>query len=529
MTLTKNQKLRRAMERKTELAVPMKVSMKRRKAARGLSRKDLNFLNGNSFSFLNTSAAVGKQGVSRINAPVSKGFSGLSSRAKITTSSGVTRVQHSEYVSDIFGDIGFEAVSEPINPGNEGLFPWLSSVARRYESYQFRGLTFRYETTSSTGTNGTVILTVDYNPNGTVPNSKVEALAMESAVRSPVWNRINHTSLVHNLTKRKTYYIRNGDAPVQDVDLYDTGLFVVMTEGVPSETGTIGELYVDYEVDLITPILTLASLVSQGGTIVEADSSTDSGRFPWETDLTYDPSNNRNAFFAGPGVNVVSTEGTSGVTIGAIVFQFPGTYLLNYEWTKEGLVGFDGASFVLGFEGLGSSSFINITPGGELGMVSDSDINVAMSLIAVKFTEGQKPSNGFRIGVAYNGAVAGLMHTKLIITSFGQTSIFDTLFNTSNLKHNFNHHRLVRQKRNQERKERLQSPVIDQTMKLHKIEEVIAQRALQRQIDEMTRKIDDLKLESHPESSRDAELVIKEIEEFVKILRASLDPLPLAQ
>jgi hypothetical protein len=58
-----------------------------------------------------------------------------------------------------------------------------------------------------------------------------------------------------DLNKQKSYFVRPGSAPVgTDIKLYDVGNLYVITSGVTTSGGTCGELYVEYDVLLMTPI-----------------------------------------------------------------------------------------------------------------------------------------------------------------------------------------------------------------------------------------------------------------------------------
>jgi hypothetical protein len=61
--------------------------------------------------------------------------------------------------------------------------------------------------------------------------------------------------LKEDLNKRKSYYVRRGVLPTgAERDTYDIGSLTVITQGM-GDTGPVGELYVEYEVRLITPQL----------------------------------------------------------------------------------------------------------------------------------------------------------------------------------------------------------------------------------------------------------------------------------
>lgn len=164
-------------------------------------------------------------------------------------------VTHREFIQDVSGSTGFVVEPLPLNPGLSRVFPWLSQIANNYESYLFERLVFGYETQSGTSVPGSVILTVDYDPSDDQPVSKTQALAYRNAVRSPTWSGSSHRSLLEDLRKRKTYFVRRGSLnnPAA-VNSYDVGKLYVCTVG-QANVAVIGELFVEYTVRLITPQL----------------------------------------------------------------------------------------------------------------------------------------------------------------------------------------------------------------------------------------------------------------------------------
>jgi hypothetical protein len=57
------------------------------------------------------------------------------------------------------------------------------------------------------------------------------------------------------MAKQKTYFVRPGAQPLgTDVKMYDTGNLFVCTQNVTTASAVCGELYVEYEVELLTPI-----------------------------------------------------------------------------------------------------------------------------------------------------------------------------------------------------------------------------------------------------------------------------------
>lgn len=171
---------------------------------------------------------------------------------------GDIRVVHREYVRDIAAGTGTPSIFNvnrlPINPGLQDLFPWLSSVARNFESYKFKKLRFCYETEAPSSLGGTLVLTVDYDASDPTPASKLQAMAYRNAVRSAPWEPCCHSSAIEDLNKLKTNFVRNGgNPPDTDVKLYDIGNLFVITQNVSTASAVCGELYVEYDIELYTP------------------------------------------------------------------------------------------------------------------------------------------------------------------------------------------------------------------------------------------------------------------------------------
>ncbi len=189
-----------------------------------------------------------------IRAPVASARVRRMSNPRVTNlSKGDCRIVHREYITDIAGSVAFTTNQFQINPGVTGVFPWLSAIAVRYESYLFEKLRFCFETESATSATGTVLLAIDYDASDSAPESKTQAMSYRSSVRSPPWSDSCLDSLREDLTKRKSYYVRNGSlASNQDIKLYDVGNLFVCLQGQAGTT-TVGELYVEYDVRLMTP------------------------------------------------------------------------------------------------------------------------------------------------------------------------------------------------------------------------------------------------------------------------------------
>jgi hypothetical protein len=163
-------------------------------------------------------------------------------------------VRHSELVRDINGSVAFGITAFSVNPGLASTFPWLSTIAYNYESYKFNSLSFRYETQKSTATSGTVLLAADYEASDADPANKQELMSFHGAVRTAPWAPVTMVCDKRDLLKFGVQrYIRTGAlASNLDVKTYDVADFLIATQGM-ADSSAVGELYVDYDVELITP------------------------------------------------------------------------------------------------------------------------------------------------------------------------------------------------------------------------------------------------------------------------------------
>ncbi len=173
-----------------------------------------------------------------------------------SSTDGRTRVRHREYIDDVNGSEAFAIMQYPINPGMKQTFPWLSAFANRYESYVFRRLRFEYETATSSMTNGSVMMAVDYDAADAAPTSKRQLMSYHNAVRSGAWTECCFSGDQMDLRKFGIQrYVRRGPLSSNlDIKTYDVGNFFLATKG-EADSSMIGELYVTYDVELITPQL----------------------------------------------------------------------------------------------------------------------------------------------------------------------------------------------------------------------------------------------------------------------------------
>ena len=171
------------------------------------------------------------------------------------TTRGVV-VVHREYIQDVTAaDANFRNNTFSVNPGLATTFPWLSAIAGRFESYLFRRLHFIYEPICPTTTPGAVMMAIDYDAVDAAPTTKVVLMAYRGAVRSAPWNITRFDATRGDLRKFGIQrFVRTGANPTgTDLKTYDVGNFQLATQNTPAGATTLGELYVEYEVEFFTP------------------------------------------------------------------------------------------------------------------------------------------------------------------------------------------------------------------------------------------------------------------------------------
>lgn len=166
---------------------------------------------------------------------------------------GNCRIKHREYWMDIAGSTNFtSSEGAAINAGNGNVNPWLNRMAGNYEFYKFHSFKICYEPQCSTTTSGYVLITVDYDTNDPAPQDKQQAMAYKGSVRAAPWTSCEFICDKADLSRRKSYFTRPATSG-SELALYNVGRIFVCTGGNPVGQPTLGELYVEYEVELITP------------------------------------------------------------------------------------------------------------------------------------------------------------------------------------------------------------------------------------------------------------------------------------
>lgn len=216
-------------------------------------------------------AAPAAQGRVRVNPP--RAVQGMSPN-------GNRVVVFEEYVQDIISSpttVTFNAERFPVQPGLSTLFAWLADQAINYQEYRFRRLSFRFESSQTTGIAGKVMYAFSPDAADPVPVNKQEMLEYGVKGKCDVWQEFEMSVPVSEALGAKRY-IRSGSLAANlDIKTYDIGALFVASSGIVATNANLGELYVKYEVELMTPVVqSLAAAqarsakVVAGGTITES-------------------------------------------------------------------------------------------------------------------------------------------------------------------------------------------------------------------------------------------------------------------
>jgi len=307
----------------------------------------------------------------RINAPVSRGLVFRNNAPQFRQAqNGSIVVKHREYIADVAGSVSFASVSYSINPALIVSFPWLYATANQYESYHFRNLHYIYEPACSTSTAGTVMLAVDYDAIDAAPGTKSQVMTYHGAVRSSVWEEVRYVALHSNLDKYKTRYTRSAALVAnQDIKTFDVGNLFVCT-ALCAGTSNIGELYVEYEVELQTPQQNPIAGITIGSAILNSSAGF-AQNLPFGTNLAV--SSQIGSVFSVSSQTITAnapiqcifniyygTSGSGGVTWSAPTLS-NATYTLIFAQANPTSGGAQSISFLINFLGPGATIVPNLS------------------------------------------------------------------------------------------------------------------------------------------------------------------------
>lgn len=145
-------------------------------------------------------------------------------------------IRHREYITDLYSSAGTANSPSPflnqvfaINPGQGNTFPWLASVASKFEQYRVDGMLFEFKSLYSdavvtqNGSIGSVVLATEYNAGAAPFNSKQQMENYEFAQScKPSHSVLHPIECARSQTVLSELYVRPGATPTgEDVKTYD--------------------------------------------------------------------------------------------------------------------------------------------------------------------------------------------------------------------------------------------------------------------------------------------------------------------
>ncbi len=187
------------------------------------------------------------------NAPTARGVTNRPVAPRFRSVAGKYTVTNREFVATVGGSSGSANLVNlqriVIQPGLSSSFPWLSQIANTHQKYRFTKLKFSYVPIVGTSVNGRVVMAYAVDPLDVTPITKAEIFQYPTSTEASVWN-----TLTCDVPPTSTLFTRAGFVNNTDLKTYDGGvLFFATTDVDLPSTDSVGELFVEYEVELITP------------------------------------------------------------------------------------------------------------------------------------------------------------------------------------------------------------------------------------------------------------------------------------
>lgn len=259
-------------------------------------------------------------------------------------------VTHREYIGDILTSSSntnslssFQLQAFYINPGNAGLFPWLSTVASQFTNFRVRAITFTFVSTSATALNSTntalglALARQQYDstvPPDTTEYQMLNSYGKKQANPSVSWSfNVDVSRMATAIGTVSTITSPSGLPANQDSRLfYPNGFFEIATIGMQANNVNIGQLHVSYSIDLFRPTLIQGEI---GNTLRTAHYKSTTTDFANATPL----GNNVLPVTSGvDGIGIVITS--TSVTLPVSIVT--GKYLMIVNWRGTGAVSWTG-------------------------------------------------------------------------------------------------------------------------------------------------------------------------------------------
>lgn len=165
-----------------------------------------------------------------------------------------TPVKMRELIKTVNGSTDFEVETFIAQPGYSSTFPFLSTLAPRFQFYRFKKLNFELVARCAATVPGTMGLVPEFNPEEQTPSSQSVVANNSFAKADAPWKGVIlrcDPKMMFAQSPHKSVRTYRGPESI----LYDAMKLNVWTNG-QSNANAIADLYVEYEIDLWAPQIT---------------------------------------------------------------------------------------------------------------------------------------------------------------------------------------------------------------------------------------------------------------------------------
>lgn len=311
--------------------------------------------------------------VDTISAPTAISRTVKSSIARAGSGKNVT-ISNREFITNVVIAATDSIAGWNLNPGLPNVFRWLSPIAMRFEYYVFKRLAFVYVPSCATTVAGSLTIAMDPDPADDIPTTIGDLMTYGGATTTSVWCTSVFDVPQRDLLKfgREKYTRGTGLSVGADLQTHDVGKLILGSTG-GTASAPIGNMFVEYEVELIRPQIDSVGELNNVSTLVASGGAVTRTRILGSTPLHKGSTN--------VGYDYDSTLGTSGIR-----FLDAGEYLVELTIIGTAIIGLGANAWYRG-------------PAGTARLVSWC-INAAASMLKVTYNFAVNAATSYMFNLA---------------------------------------------------------------------------------------------------------------------------------
>lgn len=193
------------------------------------------------------------EGMRNVTAPVARTQVVTMTEPKWRQTARGTSVKHRELLASVIADTGFVLANGMIpgllsvNPIQPATFPWLHPTAIGFDKFKIRKLKLHYVPICSSAMAGRVGIFWDPNSQNVGPLDRVEMASYKHCLETATWTAGTLTVPCDNVER---FVDSNNTADPKFVDFGRVGFAVYSNS---NSVDTLGDIYIEYEIELMDP------------------------------------------------------------------------------------------------------------------------------------------------------------------------------------------------------------------------------------------------------------------------------------